>query len=96
MTTLGDLFGADEAEWMTNPNRPCATGHPDDWFQPAADMWGKDITRKHPDWAKTLCDGCPVATQCLTYALDNDEQWGVWGGTTANERAAIRKKKKAA
>jgi len=30
--------------------------------------------------AKTLCRACPVATACLTGALERRESWGVWGG----------------
>jgi hypothetical protein len=91
MNHLNDIFGtADNVDWMDNPHRPCAWGHPDEWFHPAADLGASERER---GWAKALCSGCPVATQCLTYALDNNEMWGVWGGTTANERAAALRKK---
>ena len=39
---------------------------------------------------KTICDGCVVRPECLAYALDNNEQYGVWGGKTPNERKAMR------
>lgn len=47
--------------------------------------------------AKLYCNGCPVNTECLTFALDNmsDEdgagfgRWGMWGGTTPDERFSI-------
>lgn len=35
--------------------------------------------------AKFLCDMCPVKSDCLIFALIYDE-YGVWGGTTKNER----------
>lgn len=34
-----------------------------------------------------MCDDCPVAQDCLEYALIYEEQ-GVWGGTTEKERDA--------
>ncbi len=39
--------------------------------------------------AKVLCNGCPVASACLIYATWNEE-FGVWGGATADEREALR------
>lgn len=30
--------------------------------------------------AKNLCYSCPVREQCLQWALENKQIWGVWGG----------------
>ena len=35
--------------------------------------------------AKLVCKSCPVVTQCLQFAIDNQCE-GIWGGTTSNER----------
>jgi WhiB family redox-sensing transcriptional regulator len=43
--------------------------------------------------AKKICQGCPVANQCLAYAIENDEQWGVWGGLGSFERAKLMKRR---
>lgn len=40
--------------------------------------------------AKIICETCPVIKQCLAYALDNHEEEGVWGGTTPEERKALK------
>ncbi|MDH6284341.1 WhiB family transcriptional regulator [Prescottella agglutinans] len=40
--------------------------------------------------AKRICGRCPVQTECLEHALAKKEQFGVWGGTTPNERQRIR------
>ena len=40
--------------------------------------------------AKAICKVCPVAAACLTYALENREEFGVWGGMTEHERHKIR------
>ncbi|HEY9264590.1 MAG TPA: WhiB family transcriptional regulator [Mycobacterium sp.] len=41
--------------------------------------------------AKKVCASCPVRSQCLDWALDTVELWGVWGGTTRLERRKLRK-----
>ncbi len=38
--------------------------------------------------AKAVCYTCPVVEECLTWALTVGETEGVWGATTADERAA--------
>jgi WhiB family redox-sensing transcriptional regulator len=43
--------------------------------------------------AKQLCMGCPVRTECLAEALDNNMEWGVWGGLTERERRALLKRR---
>ena len=43
-----------------------------------------------PDRVRALCEACPVADQCLAYALEH-ENYGFWGGTTARERKSIRR-----
>lgn len=42
--------------------------------------------------AKARCAGCPVRPRCLEWAILREE-FGVWGGTTARERAAIRRER---
>lgn len=42
-----------------------------------------------PRAALRTCGECPVRRPCLTYALNSGSQYGVWGGTTANQRRAM-------
>jgi len=43
--------------------------------------------------AKTVCRGCPVMEQCLQWALETREPYGVWGGTSeADRRAYFRRR----
>jgi WhiB family redox-sensing transcriptional regulator len=42
--------------------------------------------------AKAVCMGCPVRTECLSDALDNRVEFGVWGGMTERERRALLKR----
>jgi WhiB family transcriptional regulator, redox-sensing transcriptional regulator len=43
--------------------------------------------------AKAICATCPVLWECFQWAMDNDEEYGVWGGTTRRERARLRSSK---
>jgi WhiB family redox-sensing transcriptional regulator len=40
--------------------------------------------------AKSLCAACPVRGECLTEAMRINEQHGIWGGLTADERNKLR------
>ncbi|HEX4432818.1 MAG TPA: WhiB family transcriptional regulator [Frankiaceae bacterium] len=39
--------------------------------------------------AKRICTGCDVRTECLTYALEHTERFGIWGGLSERERRRI-------
>ena len=41
--------------------------------------------------AKQICLACPVRKRCLAWALELDAASGVWGGTTEDERRALRR-----
>lgn len=36
--------------------------------------------------ARQICDTCPVAVECLEYAINNGERYGIWGGTPVRKR----------
>ncbi|MDO5743011.1 MAG: WhiB family transcriptional regulator [Micrococcaceae bacterium] len=42
--------------------------------------------------AKRVCGGCNVRSECLEYALTNDERFGIWGGLSERERRRLRKR----
>lgn len=50
---------------------PCRSNDPELFFaESPADV----------EYAKSLCQSCPVRDECLAGALDRREPWGVWGG----------------
>jgi WhiB family transcriptional regulator, redox-sensing transcriptional regulator len=38
---------------------------------------------------KIICSDCPVKRHCLAEALDDQVEWGVWGGKTERERRSL-------
>jgi WhiB family redox-sensing transcriptional regulator len=43
--------------------------------------------------AKEVCQGCVVREDCLEYALQNGEKFGIWGGMSERERRRIRRQR---
>lgn len=39
--------------------------------------------------ARWICARCESRTECLTWALDQNERFGIWGGTSPPERRKI-------
>jgi WhiB family transcriptional regulator, redox-sensing transcriptional regulator len=46
--------------------------------------------------AKEVCRGCVVRQECLQYALDNSEKFGIWGGLSERERRRLRRRRNGA
>lgn len=75
-----------------NPKKGVSNCHGKDTdiFFPEDDK--PDFQRK-TEHAKSVCNnngGCPYITECLGWALAN-EQHGIWGGTTPDERSALKR-----
>lgn len=45
--------------------------------------------RRREQQAKQICRPCPVAANCLSWALTMRESYGVWGGLSVEEREAL-------
>lgn len=43
------------------------------------------------DSAKQVCNQCEAQVDCLEFALASNQDSGVWGGTSEEERRALRK-----
>lgn len=42
--------------------------------------------------AKAVCATCSVLEICLKWALDNNQDAGVWGGTSEDERRSLKRR----
>lgn len=45
--------------------------------------------------AISICRACPVRAECLAYAMERDDLWGVWGGVSEQGRKKARRERKA-
>jgi len=58
--------------------------NPDIFFP--EDFPDADVRQVATAAAKRICKACPVREPCLTYAIESNQRYGIWAGTTANER----------
>jgi WhiB family transcriptional regulator, redox-sensing transcriptional regulator len=60
------------------------------WF-PASDgqRWSSRKVRTLTKVAKKICGVCPVQRECLEWAVDTDERFGIYGGLTEREREQL-------
>lgn len=64
------------------------------WFPPR----DKDLYTDIANESKAVCLGkdgkspCKVRIDCLLYAHNNDEEYGIWGGLSRRERNALHRK----
>lgn len=71
---------------MNVPDALCAQTDPEAFFP------DKGGTSNH---ARAICAKCPLTLQCLLTALDNREEYGVWGGSGPRERRRLTTKTQA-
>ena len=80
--SLGELH--DQAGRVDEELLPCRVNNPELWFaESPADV----------EFAKALCQDCPVRALCLDGALDRREPWGVWGGELFLQGVVIPRKR---
>lgn len=57
-----------------------------------ADIWTDDLMDRsgtptvNAEAAVRICNRCPFRAECLTWAIDHRERYGIWGGLTPGER----------
>jgi WhiB family redox-sensing transcriptional regulator len=82
--------------WSTNDDwrraAACKDVDPDLFFP--VGVTGPAI--EHIAAAKSVCSGCPVKEPCLEFALTTNQEYGIWGGASEEERRAIRRARRAA
>ena len=70
----------------------CADCDPDLWFPDPEDPPGIRIARTAE--AIRICRRCPVRGQCLRWAFESNDSWGILGGLTKRMRSQLRNRLK--
>ncbi len=74
-----ETVGEARAAWVSRA--ACLSTDPDALF----------VRGKAQRSATAVCRQCPVVAECLAEALDNQMEFGVWGGMTERQRRALLK-----
>jgi WhiB family redox-sensing transcriptional regulator len=85
LAALDKASNADGADWTERA--VCAQTDPEAFFPEK----GGSVRE-----AKKVCGGCEVRAECLEYALDHDERFGIWGGLSERERRKLKRRAVAA
>ena len=83
--SLIDALAVDDLAWQDYSN--CAGADADLFFPERGAS-----TRK----AKAICNACQVKAECLEFAIQQSEKFGIWGGLSERERRRIRKERSVA
>ena len=63
----------------------CASVDPEMFFPPTYSA----THRRQVATAKALCRVCAARLACLAFAVDSNEEFGIWGGATPVERQRL-------
>jgi hypothetical protein len=71
----------DRPDFFTDRTRRCSPAH-DDW-----EMWTSDDKKELGEAARLCRSHCPFLQECRTWATENNERWGAWGGLVFSKQA---------
>ncbi|MGH8899435.1 MAG: WhiB family transcriptional regulator [Egibacteraceae bacterium] len=80
------MFGDERPKW--HAEAACLGEDPSLFFPVGATGAALDQVER----AKAVCRRCEVSTDCLEWALRTNQDAGVWGGTSEDERRTLRRK----
>jgi len=92
MANLTRLPGPNADFWDWQLHAACRGTDSEVFFHPERER-GEARERREVA-AKAICAACPVRQECLDHSLAVREPYGVWGGLTEHERAALLKRNK--
>ncbi len=87
MSILASSLTLAHADYSWRSNSLCRDTDPDLFFP--IGTTGHALTQI--ERAKEVCGECPVSIECLEFALETNQDSGIWGGTSEEERRTIRR-----
>lgn len=81
MSIIGELLGINDRDRDWTADALCAQVDADLFFPE------KGGDARSP---QRVCQACPVMAECLEYALQNSERFGVWGGMSERARRKLQ------
>jgi WhiB family redox-sensing transcriptional regulator len=92
MADVSRLPGPNTDFWDWQMDGACRGEDPRLFFHPEGERGEAREARQAA--AKSICAGCPVIDECASHALAVREPYGIWGGLSEDERAAIYRRRR--
>lgn len=64
----------------------------EEWYDDGTIWAAFGDTDPYYEEARQICSLCPIREECLNYAIENKERWGMWGGSTPIERRRVERR----
>ena len=87
MSDLTRLPGPALSHWQWQMHGACRSSDTEAFFHPDNERGPRREAREAA--AKAVCATCPVLRECREHALTVQEPYGIWGGLSEHERAAL-------
>ncbi len=87
MTILASSLALAHAQYAWRKFALCRDTDPDLFFP--VGTTGQALVQI--DRARDVCNECPVKSDCLEFALETNQDSGIWGGTSEEERRQLRR-----
>ena len=83
--TAGRMLASQEYGWRDRA--ACKYSHPELFFPTGS----TGDALEEIEAAKAVCRSCPVRRECLSFAVETNQDAGVWGGMSEDERRRLRR-----
>lgn len=91
MTILASSLVLGAADYSWREHALCRDTNPELFFP----VGTTGLALVQIDRARQVCGECTVRSECLDYALETNQDSGIWGGLSEEERRVIRRRRAA-